>query len=150
MKKYIHKLHSIFCFLGLLFIVLCFTGCGKIDKNGDLDGMWQLTELENLTTHTIEADKNNGIYWNVQLDILNIKDRNNQKEYYCRFNHNDNLLTITNCYRFDNGIEVIPEVNDMLLYAFDGNNEGYFTIEQLSNEHLILKTDNYRLIFRKY
>ena len=73
----------------LITILLSLTSCDKVDKNGDLDGMWQCQNYSDIT-------ENGKPYLSVQLDLLNI--RYADYNIYARFEHNGNTLRIYNAY----------------------------------------------------
>ena len=62
----------------LIIILLSLTSCDKVDKNGDLDGMWQCQNYS-------AAIENGKPYLSVQLDLLNI--RYADYNIYARFEH---------------------------------------------------------------
>ena len=142
----------------LIIILLSLTSCDKVDKNGDLDGMWQCQNY----SATIENGKP---YLSVQLDLLNI--RYADYNIYARFEHNGNTLRIYNAYSALNDIDTpFSEANEFgdenqthalfcsgFLYSFLGTNElgeATLNIKSLTSKQMILEVGEKELIFRKY
>jgi len=57
------KIYILFAFVA---VVLFMTSCDKWDCNGDLDGMWQLTEWRD-KDNNVKATKEDMIFYSFQL-----------------------------------------------------------------------------------
>ena len=142
----------------LIIILLSLTSCDKVDKNGDLDGMWQCQNYNGII-------ENGKPYLSVQLDLLNI--RYADYNIYARFEHNGNTLRIYNAYSALNDIDTpFSEANEFgdenqthalfcsgFLYSFLGTNElgeATLNIKSLTSKQMILEVGEKELIFRKY
>ena len=142
----------------LIIILLSLTSCDKVDKNGDLDGMWQCQNYNGII-------ENGKPYLSVQLDLLNI--RYADYNIYARFEHNGNTLRIYNAYSALNDIDTpFSEANEFgdenqthalfcsgFLYSFLGTNEfgeATLNIKSLTSKQMILEVGEKELFFRKY
>ena len=142
----------------LIIILLSLTSCDKVDKNGDLDGMWQCQNYSGII-------ENGKPYLSVQLDLLNI--RYADYNIYARFEHNGNTLRIYNAYSALNDIDTpFSEANEFgdenqthalfcsgFLYSFLGTNElgeATLNIKSLTSKQMILEVGEKELFFRKY
>ncbi len=136
-------------FVSLLFLLaLLTTSCDKMDKNGDLDGTWQLLEWTDLASSQPNTEATKKIYMTVKLDLIQFRYLNNPDvpQFYTRFTHAGNSLTIGKAFKapFD---EVVP-LSQLAPYGITP--DGRFTIERLDDERLILSNEANRLTFRRY
>ena len=107
------------------------TSCDKLDCNGELDGMWQMTKWENKYNGYVYATKNDNIYYHVKL---------------ATFHYTKDSLYIDEVYSqpFDS---ICPYDS---LKAFGVTDEGRFKINSLDNSYMELENNLYILKFRKY
>lgn len=130
-----------------LTITFTLTSCSKQDDNGDLGGMWQLTEWKSLTDGSIVADKNDALFYSVQLDLMKFSIHNDISTYHlARFSHHNDSLFIGDAYARPSETKVGYE--DLQKYGVPPS--GAFAIDHLSHKNLILRTDDAILRFRKY
>jgi len=63
--------------------------------NGDLDGLWQLTTMENLQTGAVSdgRDVNSGLNWSFQSSLLVMRGAD---ELVFSFEHADDMLKVYN------------------------------------------------------
>ncbi|MBO4593791.1 MAG: lipocalin-like domain-containing protein [Bacteroidaceae bacterium] len=127
----------------ILCPLFCFIGCDKLETNGDFAGMWQLTEWKNLADGQIVADKHDGIYYSVQLDLMAF---NGKDQYLARFRRTSDSLFIGTVYHGPK--DDIVGYDELAKYGVPA--DGKFAIERLTKQALILRTDDVRLTFRKY
>ena len=91
----------------LMLLIMGAYSCDKLPKNDDLDGMWHLQEVTNLSTtpEQVENVAEGGIYWNVNLDLLQIYSKKRVMYHdeatgkdvyhaYCRFEYSGACLYI--------------------------------------------------------
>ena len=135
----------------LLAMLMLMTGCNKWDCNGDLDGMWQMTEWRD-NAGNVMATKQDMIFYSFQLQMASFRKQSGKKQLYTR-----------------TSLEVTPEqihIYAPIEYAGDGHDEvqsmsvlssygvpedGILWIQTLNGSSMILKTNGQNvLIFRKY
>ena len=56
------------------------TGCDKWDCNGDLDGMWQLTEWRD-KNNVVKATKQDMIFYSFQLQMASFRKKKGEPNY---------------------------------------------------------------------
>ncbi len=148
---------------GLLLGML--TACDKMPENGELDGMWHLQEMTDLTEEAAEPQdvRAKQFYWSFQLNLLQIYSvtdvlyRNELTgEYtyraYCRFSKTGTSLNVSEVYvHFDSRDSLLTDPATPLMhrYGIMGNADN-FSIEQLNSKRMILVSDERRLVFRKF
>jgi len=137
--------------LYIIVLTLCATifmvSCDKVDDNGDLGGMWQCTEWKSLSTGEIMADKQQALFYSVQLKLIKFSIHNDMDTYHlARFNHRKDSLIITKVYSrpFD------KEVSCTELAKYGVPSDGRFAIAHLSSSKLVLKSKENIITFRKY
>lgn len=147
MKK---RFYSILLGLSLLFI----WACGKRDINGDLDGMWHLRTVEDLTEDTIFSVKEQCIYYSIQLNLITLKRLYGKDSpviydpYIGRFIHKGDSLTLHGFRVFQN--ESIPATKENLFsFYLDGMTSNY-AIEELNSNRMVLSSDKRILTFKKF
>ena len=143
MKKIIYIL--------ILFVAtLIITSCDKWDCNGDLDGMWQLTEWRD-NENNVKATKDDMIFYSFQLQMASFR-KISEENYYV-----SSMLAV--------GSETIRIYNPAI-YDGDGHDklfpmsilsivgvpeDGIFHIDVLTGSTMKLKTNTQEtLVFRKY
>lgn len=140
MKKFI--INSFLLFM----LIQTITSCDKMDKNGKLDGTWQMTEWQNKENGDIVATNKDGIYYYVKLDLMKFRIVNKEPTYLSRFQFTKDSLFIGEVYMspFDSIVDA------SYLKDFGVLSDGKFHIEKLTNANMVLSNDLYRLSFRKY
>lgn len=136
--------------LALVTAVLSLTGCDKKDCNGDLDGMWQLTEWRD-AEGTVKATKQDMIFYSFQLQMSAFL-KSGDSDFYMRalLKVSPDQITIYN--PFDYVGDGHDEVRPMSVLSVVGVPEdGIFRIETLTGSSMLLKTNAGDLLsFRKY
>ena len=138
--------HILIIFVATLLI----TSCDKRDCNGDLDGMWQLTEWRDKGNNLI-ATKDDMIFYSFQLQMASFR-KLGEENYYI-----SSMLEV--------GSEQI-RIYKPAIYSGDGHDQeqpmsilsivgvpedGLFHVEVLTGSIMELKSSNNEtLIFRKY
>lgn len=124
----------------LAFIALMFLGgCRKGGINGDLDGMWQILTVEQIS----------------EGSVTNVKD---QQLFYCLYLHTANLTkvggvaaTANMTYSGDKLTLEFPSSSvETLTTWFIYTNTVVFTIDHLTDNDLVMHSDRVKLTFRKY
>lgn len=152
MKHYILILFSSFC-------MLC--SCDKTPANGDLDGMWQLMEASEADGNGSYANavsrKEDGIYWNFQLQLLMIHSQfeplnGHTFDTAARFTRSGNKLDITATYvHFGDRDSLLadPACGELIPLGIHGNSASY-TINKINAKEMVLSSVHNRLVFRKF
>ena len=139
----------IFVFAAVVMSVIM-TGCDKWDCNGDLDGMWQLTEWRD-KDNNVKATKEDMIFYSFQLQMASFRKQSEGNFYLSSM------------------LEVSPEqirIYNPAVYAGNGHDnvlpmsslsvvgvpeDGIFQIQALTSSTMQLKTNGQEtLSFRKY
>lgn len=134
--------------ISLIVLLTTFTACTlETSDNGDLDGMWQLYQLETLEDGNITDMRSSGIYWSVQKDLMELTaKKGGASNVLCRFNNTGNTLTLSDFYI---GTTKVDDVSKLSFYYIE-ELEQVFNIELLKSWEMIIYTENYKLYFRKY
>lgn len=120
--------------------------------NGDLDGLWQLTSVDTLSTGNSADVREQGIYWAVQAKLLKIRDvRNIAIPVYFRFSLHDNTLTLSEPVADNRPISdsIITDVNTIRYYGLSHLTET-LQVLHLSSGSMTLQSELLRMRFRKY
>ena len=143
MKKIIYIL--------ILFVAtLIITSCDKWDCNGDLDGMWQLTEWRD-NENNVKATKDDMIFYSFQLQMASFR-KLSEENYYVSsmLEVGSEQIRIYNpaIYDGDGHDKLFP----MSILSIVGVPEdGIFHIDVLTGSTMKLKTNTQEtLVFRKY
>lgn len=141
--------------LHILLICFLLTACDKLPANGDLDGMWQLIEVEH--NGVIRNVKEEQIYMSIQLKLFMLGDRINSMRYYGYFDHKGDSICFwqfsypsMNESDEDNNIPVEEdEKEDLEKWGFYSLNE-VFRIEKLTKDLLIMESDSAKIRYIKF
>lgn len=145
----------------LLTLTALLASCDKTPANGKLDGMWQLMETCDIAPDgTVSAPvsrKDEGIYWSIQLQMLNIHTQHallNGHSYdttariVCRGNR---LELISTYIHFDNRDSLLTDPQTPALEPLGiRGNTAVFTIVENTRSRLVLESGYNRLTFRKF
>ena len=142
-------------FLHILIVSsLLLMGCKlETSGNGALDGYWKLSAVDTLATGGTTDLTDSSIFWSVQKNLLTVRDNNDasNKEYVFRFAHTDNLLTLSDgqLYNRSSGNSTVEDLS--VLYPFGIHHQPEkFEIVHLTHHRLCLRSNNLRLIFKKF
>lgn len=139
--------------------MLC--SCDKTPANGDLDGMWQLMEASEADGNGGYANavsrKEDGIYWNFQLQLLMIHSQfeplnGHTFDTAARFTRSGNKLDITATYvHFGDRDSLLadPACGELIPLGIHGNSASY-TIDKINAKEMVLSSVHNRLVFRKF
>lgn len=145
-------------FLSFLLILVALAlpyGCGKMPRNGLLDGHWQLTHIDDRDV------KSGSIYWSFQLDLVewyttswhNVKIPYPHHGLMGRFQYNGKTLHFTQAYSMKRGDDrpVTPDQElDISAFGVPSIPTSY-RIEQINASSMVLiTTTGQRLVFRKF
>ena len=132
-----------------ILMVLALSACeNKRDHNGDLGGMWQMTEWRNPAGTTI-ATKEDRIFYSVQLELIEFRDYNDGTwgDYYLAYfcQTPDSLIV----YRPVNyAKDSLVRLNDLQRYGVPA--DGRFHIDALTDDKMVLSSTEGTINFRKY
>lgn len=127
-------------------IICLVASCKMGDENGELDGMWQLTEWRDKATDHIVKTNQDSLYYCFQQKLVKFQHGSLSEHYLSRFEHTSDELVIgqTTAWPAD---EVRPLTE---LAPFGVPADGRLHVERLSNSHMVLSTAASTLTFRKY
>ncbi|WP_455665426.1 lipocalin-like domain-containing protein [Phocaeicola sp.] len=129
-----------------IFLLLGISSCDKAPINGKLDGRWQLMNIENSDGNTKECYR---IYYSIQLHLVEISDKGgNGGTFIGRFSYENDEVTMSEFRHRGNEEELatLKELEPFGLYL----PTTHLKVEKATSEKLILKSENARLIFRKF
>ncbi len=131
-----------------LAALLCMSCEFETSDNGDLDGFWQLRQVDTLQGGSADM-RGNGVYWAVQTDLLQA--RTSSVDVFFRFSHTSDSLFLSDPY-FNDRMSSDIKVTDPAPLAPLGINrlEERFRVVSLDGGSMVLQSDVLRLYFRKY
>lgn len=123
--------------------------------NKELDGFWQMCQVDTLSTGGVADTREALVYWGVQGKLLQI--RFSEGGNYLgegmmfRFNREGTILTLSSpvlhhLYETDEPIEDVEMLKPFGIYDL----EEVFTLEVLNDNDLVVSNDVVRLHFRRY
>lgn len=140
--------HYIFLLLATA-LALFMTGCDKWDCNGDLDGMWQLTEWRDANGN-VKADKQAMIFYSFQLQMVSFRKSGKQTVSRALLEVGEEKLRIYSPFEYVGGGHD-RELPMSVLADFGVPDDGIFLTEVLTEGSMVLRTNaNEVLTFRKY
>ncbi|MCD8301805.1 MAG: lipocalin-like domain-containing protein [Prevotellaceae bacterium] len=130
----------------IVAVLACMLSCeNKRDTNGDLGGMWQLTEWRD-TADSLIATNEDGFYYHFQLQLMKIQHMGDGTYYLARFTHTADSLIVNEIYNRPD--EEVVSLSDMKAYGIPA--DGRFHVDALSDSHMVLSGSEGTLVFRKY
>ena len=122
--------------------------------NGELDGYWQMSQVDTLATGGVADTRESFIYWGIQGKLLQIRSENDvylSEGLLFRFENNNSILTLSSpfvhhLYETDEPIDDVEILKPFGIYRL----EEKFAIEQLDDKCMVLTNDVVRLHFRRY
>ena len=134
----------------MVVITLVMSGCDKWDCNGDLDGMWQLTDWRD-KDNVVKATKEDMIFYSFQLQMACFR-KNKGKQLYIRslMKASPEQIIIYNPFEYVG--EGHDEVKPMSVLSVCGvPADGIFHVQVLTGSAMVLRTtEEDVLTFRKY
>lgn len=122
------------------------SSCDKLDCNGDLDGMWQMTRWEDKNTGYVYATNEDNIYYHVKLELMKFQKIGFPFVYLTTFHYTKDSLFIDNVY--SQPFDIACPYDS--LSSFGVGSDGKFRINSLNNSNMELENNLYILKFRKY
>jgi len=138
------------CYFFMACILM--TACElETSPNGDLDGFWQLTFIDTLSTGGSVDMRKSGVYWAVQMHLLEIQDAETGQGVFFHFQHTGDSLFLYDPY-FNTRRPDIIEVKELAVLQPYGINrfEERFAVQALDGSRLQLQSERLRLHFRRY
>ena len=121
--------------------------------NGALDGYWKMSAIDTLSTGSSTDLTDASIFWSVQKNLLTIRDNNDasNKEYVFRFAHTDSTLVLTDSqlYNRNSGNSAVEDISVLHPFGIHHQPE-IFKIDHLTHRRLCLRSNDLRLIFKKF
>ena len=123
--------------------------------NKELDGYWQMSQVDTLSTGGIADTREALVFWGVQGKLLQIRFSESGsflgEGLLFRFNKDDKNLTlmspvIHHLYEADEPIDDVEVLKPFGIFHL----EEVFDIESLDDNEMVLTNDSLRLYFRKY
>lgn len=134
--------------LGLLVMASCEL---QMSDNGDLDGYWQLKQLDSLGSGYSTDMRSSSVFWSVQKNLLQVSGYGQQVLF--RFDHNGDSLFLSQP-RFNERMNDDPALADSNLVSLRqlGINalEERFQVNELGQSTMVLQSATLRLHFRRY
>ena len=158
-----HRLFLTLSYLALLLGAATLASCDKTPMNGDLDGMWRLTEMHSkptadAPTYSLQADlRAQRIFWNFQLRLLSIQNHDGlanseTNETVARFEHSGNRLHVTHTYIHRRAEDILitdPATTQLEGVGIRGCSSS-FEVKCLTSKRMVLCSERDSLVFRKY
>ena len=136
----------------ILVIFVALTSCfDNVYINGDLDGMWQLQKVENVSNATIEYPRD--IYYSFQRNLTFIS-RMNETEKEVRYLGNlyydseEGTVTIGGFRKFND--EKLVATMEILRQFMLFDLETVFVVEKLDKKQLIMNCGVYTYYLRRW
>ena len=126
----------------------------EISKNGELDGMWHLVQVDSVKVNCLPKDyTHESIYWSVQDNLLSVEDKQDKHLcLYLRFKREGDTLSTYEPYINHHREKPDEKTEDVTLLSPYGINniEEKFFVEKINGDDMILKSDVVRLTFIRW
>ena len=132
-------------------MLMSMTGCDKWDCNGDLDGMWQMTEWRD-NSGNVKATKQDMIFYSFQLQMASFRKQSSKKQLYTRSSLEVTLEQILIYAPIEYAGDGHDEVQSMsVLSPYGVPEDGILWIQTLTGSSMVLKTNKQDVLtFRKF
>lgn len=137
-------------------ICIMMSGC-NYSNNGDLDGMWYMTQIDSISSGETFKMRDTGISWSFQGKLMQIGNHRSNSYWnnpiMCYFSVKGNQLEVHDPFIYDRmkGDKEITADSIHMLKPFGINNiPENFMIEKLSSSKLQINDDIIRISFEKY
>ena len=142
----------------IVAVLTMLTACElHTSDNGDLDGFWQLTQMDTLETNRSGDVRSLKIFWAVQGDMLEMRDLHDTDASLCHEKVNFRFLLEDGKLRLSEPIASDRPISDSIIanpetVAFYGLSslEQVLDVVRLESDRMTLQTELYRMYFRKY
>ena len=142
--------------LSILTLGILLVSCElETSGNKELDGYWQMSQVDTLATGGVTDTREALIYWGIQGKLLQI-----------RFSENGKYLGEGLLFRFERGAYTLNLSSPILHHLYETDEpiddvevlkpygiyhlEEVFSIETLNDDEMVLFNDELRLHFRRY
>lgn len=135
----------------IMIACMVMTACEiQPSNNGDLDGYWQLTDVDTLSTGGTADMRENRVFWGVQKGLVETWEIG-KKAVIFRFIYDESSLTLFDPYKDDRDAADIKVTDVSELYSMGINNlKEHFDVTALNGGSMTLTSSTLRLRFRKY
>ena len=129
-------------------LTLLFLSCERIFINGELDGMWRLSQVENAVT----VEQPDSIFYTFQRHLVMMgiySETEHPRNWYMGcFEFGNDSIRMNNFYRYPgtDGIRVPKELENLYIY----DTVVGFKVEHLNSEILVLSSSDIRYTFTKW
>ena len=137
-----------------LTIIASLASCDiENSHNGDLDGLWLLTNVDTLSTGSRTEVTEQSITWAFQGHLLEMRTLDdNRFDFICKFEHSGDSLFLGQPYVSEQGHNDIPveEVTDSLRHIGLQHLHERYAILTLNSHRMVLRSKELSLNFQKY
>lgn len=137
----------------LMATAFLFASCDfHVSDNGDLDGFWQLTDVDTLANGHSGDVRELQVFWSVQADLLEMHDIGDEHpRLLFRFKHEGDRLILSSPIANNRSISdsIVTDVNTISFYGLSHLTET-LQVLQLTGQKMTLQSERLRMYFRKY
>ena len=140
---------NIIYILSVALSLLVFQSCEfEASDNGNLDGNWQLMQIDTLATGGRNDVKNQQLFYSVQVRLLCLKgyDGSTSSDLYFHFEHTADSLKLKPA---SSDGHVMYHVSSLRPYGINKELES-FKVMLLNSDKMQLRSDSLLLTFRKF
>lgn len=141
--------HNIIYILAFIIASLSFQACElETSNNGDLDGNWQLMQIDTIATGGSCNVKELQMFYSVQMRLLCLKtyNANVKSNIFFHFEHTDDSLKLVSA---NSDGHITYSTESLRPYGINKEQES-FKIMLLNSERMQLRSDSLLLTFRKF
>lgn len=137
--------------LYILTTALLLSACEmEMSDNGNLDGLWQMTEMQIDNQAPVDM-RTTGTVMGVQFNLMYIHNSTGGIQTYSRFSNEGGYLRLYDFREKKHDVSDFPIEDPTLLNVYGiFSLDERFKIETLTSSNMILKSDRSLLKFRKY
>lgn len=143
------------CSIIIIFLTFLLSGCDKLPANGYLDGLWQITSIEQGGVKTEMKSKK--LYCSFQLKLFMLGTWSFPRQFFGYFERNgDTIRFYSFTYRSDyiiggKGDELMTDEKDLDVIAPWGfySTDCMYNISTLNSSELILEHGSTKITYRK-
>lgn len=142
--------------LSILALSILMVSCElETSGNKELDGYWQMEQVDSLSTGGVADTRESLVFWGIQGKLLQIRysEGGNYlgEGLFFRFSREDSYLrlyspVLHHLYETDEPIEDVEILKPFGIF----NLEEVFYLEVLNDDALVVSNDQLRLYFRRY
>jgi len=139
--------HHLLCLAALL------TACNvERSDNGPLDGFWQLSRVDTLSTGGVSDLREAGLTWAFQGKLLELRHASNRdRDYYMSFSHSGDSLLLFGAHHLlrEQGDTLLGNWAPLAPFGVNSLNQR-FKVLQLGSQQMCLRSDRLKLTLRRY